>query len=308
MKLKDIFDIKIGTSLDLNALELDDNGINYVSRTKNNNGVSAKVKRISNIEPLPAGSITIPTVGNSTLDCSIQPEVFYSSQNIFYGIAKKELSLVEKLYYCECLRLNKFKYNYGRPADRTLKDIELPDTIPDWVYKIDLKKYLRKPIKLKGNPKSLLPTKTKLFKLTDLFTIVRGKGPSVREAEENAGDIPRISATSLNNGVVCYTSIKAEHEGNCLTIAADGEPGITFYQPKPFNAQHVQVLIPKFELTKNRAMYLIPLIEANKFKHNYGYALSVERLEKFAILLPEKSGDVDWEYIDKKVEELIKGE
>ena len=46
VKVKDLFDIKYGVNLELNKCELDSNGINFVSRTFSNNGVSAKVKKL----------------------------------------------------------------------------------------------------------------------------------------------------------------------------------------------------------------------------------------------------------------------
>lgn len=66
--LKDLFIIKYGVNLDLNKCEevYDENeyGVNFVSRTSINNGVSARVKRIKDIEPQEAGLITIAGGGS----------------------------------------------------------------------------------------------------------------------------------------------------------------------------------------------------------------------------------------------------
>lgn len=136
-KITDLFDIKTGTNLDLNKLKIDEKGIPFVSRTKENNGISARVKKNPNIKTLPSGSITIPTVG-SILECFIQLEEYYSSQNIFYAVSKQEISLNSKFYIITLIRANQFKYNYGRPADKTLKNITIPlpvkDDNVDWVY------------------------------------------------------------------------------------------------------------------------------------------------------------------------------
>jgi len=44
-RVKDLFNIEYGNSLELIYLEKQENGINFVSRTSKQNGVSAKVKK-----------------------------------------------------------------------------------------------------------------------------------------------------------------------------------------------------------------------------------------------------------------------
>ena len=51
---------------------------------------------------------------------------------------KIKLTLEEKLYYCCCIKQNRFRYSaFGREANRTLKDLLVPDysCIPDFVKK-----------------------------------------------------------------------------------------------------------------------------------------------------------------------------
>lgn len=302
MKLNELFDIEYGNSLELCRLirfESPD-AINFVSRSGNNNGITATVKKVDGEKIYPTGTITI-ALGGSVLASFVQPKIFYTGRDVMTCVEKKSMSLIEKLYYCECIKANKFKYNFNRQANRTLKDIELPDKVPDWVYKIDPKKYERKILNLKDNPKKLLSDNTKLFKVTDLFEIVKGKGPSLYEAQENPGDMPFITATGQNNGIACYTSLEAEHKGNCLTCACNGSIGVTFYQSVDFcGTSDINVLIPKFELTEDRALFLIPIFEAHKFKYNYGRKWNLECMKATTIALPSNDkGEVDWEYIDK---------
>lgn len=305
MKLKDIFDIKYGNRKYHNKSNLLSGKIPLASSKETNNGIHGYY----DIEPKYKQCITVPTTG-SICEASYHNYPMDADDNTLVLVSKKSLTDIEGIYYIHVIKANKFKYFYGRQVTpERLNETTIPDTIPDWVYDIDIEK-IKEDVKVKLNYKrddrSIYPENTKLFKVPDLFNIVRGKGPSLREAKEKSGDIPYITRTRLNNGVACYTSIKAEHEGNCLTIAQGGTVGSTFYQPKPFNAYGVNVLTPKFELTENRAMYLIPVFESNKFKFNFNRELNQERLEKIAILLPEKNGDVDWEYIDNLVEELRK--
>lgn len=134
VKLSELFDVKYGVNLELNKLEQDPEGINFVSRSAQNNGVSAKVKRLADVEPIEAGVLTVAG-GGSVLETFVQPEPFYSGRDLYYLRPLVAMSLPQKLYYCMCIRANKYRYNYGRQANRTLRDIMVPalSEIPDWV-------------------------------------------------------------------------------------------------------------------------------------------------------------------------------
>lgn len=134
VKLSELFDVKYGVNLELNKLEQDPEGINFVSRSAQNNGVSAKVKRLVDVEPIEAGVLTVAG-GGSVLETFVQPEPFYSGRDLYYLRPLVAMSLPQKLYYCMCIRANKYRYNYGRQANRTLREIRVPtmDEIPVWV-------------------------------------------------------------------------------------------------------------------------------------------------------------------------------
>ena len=52
MIVDDLFEVFYGTDLELNNLKKSNTGINFVSRTEKNNGVSAIVESIKNTKPL----------------------------------------------------------------------------------------------------------------------------------------------------------------------------------------------------------------------------------------------------------------
>lgn len=133
--LSELFDVNYGLNLELNKLEKDSSGINFVSRTSKNNGVSARVKLIDDISPLPAGVLTV-AAGGSVMETFVQDSPFYSGRDLYWLRPKFELTLEEKLYYCSCIRRNRHKYSYGRQANRTLKNLLVPslDSVPAWVY------------------------------------------------------------------------------------------------------------------------------------------------------------------------------
>lgn len=139
VSVKNLFDVVYGVNLELNKMVLDPKGINFVSRTSKNNGVSAKVKILENVTPVPAGMITVAG-GGSVMESFLQPEPFYSGRDLYYLNPKIDLSDQEKIYYCVCLRANKYRFNYGRQANRTLKEILIPSVneIPKWVKNLNL--------------------------------------------------------------------------------------------------------------------------------------------------------------------------
>lgn len=134
VKLSDLFDVEYGHSLELNRLQRTADGVNFVSRTANNNGVSARVALVPDLAPQEAGKLTV-ALGGSVLETFVQPKPFYTGFHIFCLTPLVEMSLEQKLYYCMCIRANKYRYNYGRQANRTLREIMVPtmDEIPDWV-------------------------------------------------------------------------------------------------------------------------------------------------------------------------------
>ena len=45
VRLDSLFEVVYGSNLEFNKLEKSEGGVNFVSRTNNNNGISGKVKR-----------------------------------------------------------------------------------------------------------------------------------------------------------------------------------------------------------------------------------------------------------------------
>jgi uncharacterized protein YfkK (UPF0435 family) len=144
--ISELFTIKYGNSLELVRLDeckkTDKNAINFVSRTEKNNGVSAIVEKIISEPPNPAHTLSVAG-GGSVLSTFYQDEEYYSGRDIYCLIPKKEFSILEMLYYAMCIRRNKYRYSYGRQANKTLKDILIPEKMPDNFKVIDMEK-LRK--------------------------------------------------------------------------------------------------------------------------------------------------------------------
>lgn len=134
-RLDSIFDVEYGTNLELNALVKDPTGINFVSRSSRNNGVSARVKPIENLSPIPGGVLSV-AAGGSVLETFVQLEPFYSGRDLLYLSPKINLSVDELLFYSVCIRANRFRYSYGRQANRTIGELSISsvESIPTWVH------------------------------------------------------------------------------------------------------------------------------------------------------------------------------
>lgn len=136
VKLKDIFSFSMGNKLDKNKMQLDSNGISFVSRGSKNNGITGRVKLLDGVLPYAPGQITV-ALGGSVLTSSLQQQLFYTSQNVAVLKPLDEMSVEELLYYCSSIKANAFRFNAcGREANRFLRDLTVPsrNSVPDWVY------------------------------------------------------------------------------------------------------------------------------------------------------------------------------
>ena len=59
-KISDLFHVYNGSKLDFGKQELDPNGISFVSRDSNNNGVVGKVALYDDMKTYKKGDITVP--------------------------------------------------------------------------------------------------------------------------------------------------------------------------------------------------------------------------------------------------------
>lgn len=308
VKVFDLFDVKYGNSLELNRLKQTFAGINFISRTSKNNGVSAIVEPLEHIEPIPEGTITV-SLGGSVLEAFLQPKPFYTGYHVFCLIPRIELTEEEKLFYCVCIAANRYRYNFGRQANKTLKDLLIPECseIPNWTNKIPVHKYEHIDKSVIENIFLEINTKDWMyFKLSDLFTIKKGKRLT-KAALIKGGNTPFISAIKENNGYREFINQEPIHSGKTITVNYNGSSvAETFYQPNPFWASDdVNVLYPKFEINPYIALFIVSLLKIEKYRFNYGRKWNIDRMEESEIRLPvNQNGDIDWNYIESYIKSL----
>jgi len=303
MKVKDIFIPHQGNGLELMHIgEVGKSDINFVARTAQNNGVVAQVDKIEDIEPFPAGYITV-ALGGSVLSSFVQLKPFYTAFHIMALEPKKEMSIQEKLFFCMCIKANAYRYNYGRQANKTLKDIELPDTVPEWVYTIPVE-----PLKTKCK-QHVYPLQKynnwREFLLGDLFTFHKGKRLTKEDMID--GQVNFIGAISENNGIRQQIDVVPMFESNCITVNYNGSVGEAFYQSASFWASDdVNVLYAKeWTLNKYIALFIATVIKANRFKFNYGRKWTLDKMKDSSIKLPvDNKGNPDWDYMENYIKAL----
>lgn len=312
VKISDLFNVNYGNSLELINLEqcksTDLHSIPFISRTEKNNGVSAFVYKMIDIDSNPAHTLSV-AVGGSVLSTFYQPMPYYTGFHVLILQPKKEMNATEMIYYAKCISSNKYKYNYGRQANKTLKDILIPERPPLGLIS-KLKSYKsRIEHKLKQQP--LITEKIELNKLvwksffiSDLFHITGSKTTPKTELEEiGKGIYPFVTTQATNNAVENFYDEYTE-EGNVLTVDS-AVIGHCSYQYFKFSASdHVEKLIPKFNMNKYIAMFLVTILNLEQYRYNYGRKASQTRIKQMSIKLPSKENKPDFEFMEKYIKTI----
>ena len=305
MRVSDIFDVRYGVDLELINCEIaDDNDpdyVNFVSRTAENNGVSARVKLIDGIEPQPAGTISC-AAGGSVLSTFLQEKPYYSGRDLFVLTPKYEMTKKEKLFWCTAIKFNAYKYNYGRQANKTLADIILPDSLPKWVDNVDINIITTNN---ESSNKKIDITNLKYFKIEDLFDVTGSSTTPLTKLEEiGRGKYPYVTTQAKNNGIAGYYDCFTE-QGNVLTVDS-AVLGYCTYQENCFSASdHVELLIPKFKMNKYIGLFFVTIINKENFRYNYGIKFNQGKIKQTKIKLPTTpDGKVDYNYIENFIKSL----
>ena len=317
--LSELFDIKYGVNLELNALEKSHTGINFVARTAKNNGVSARVKRLVYVEPVPAGTISV-ACGGSVLESFLQSEPYYSGRDLFYLTARTDMSDELKLFYCHCLRMNKFKYSYGRQANITLPSLQVPcleeaERFVNGLSVQETKRQMFQKLNL-DELKEKAPHKeerTEMIPLSSLFDLKNGVASSeVKRISYKKNDnwIPYIrpsyrQSTSIDAYVNRNMFMDDEiYPKDTLYVSTNGQGSHTFsyisvgdFVPN----SDVTVLLPKREMTLKEKLFYAMCITHNRFKFSYGRKPKGQKLAE--ILIPSA---ITQEFDNIDIDNIIK--
>lgn len=143
------------------------------------------------------------------------------------------------------------------------------------------------------------------FRLDELFDIKCGD--RLRKSDMIIGDNIFIGAIDGNNGMSARIGQSPKHNGNTITVNYDGS-GVaeSFYQELPFWASDsVNVLYPKFNMTRFNALFLTSIIKKEKFKFSYGRKWNASRMSASQILLPVAiDGNPDWQFMEDYIKQF----
>lgn len=213
------------------------------------------------------------------------------------------MTTAEKLYYCMCLRRNKFKFSYGRQANESLPSLQLPimEDIPEYVHRFSMASFkneiLNSVDKSQFDDKAELTFSGKLVPLKELFDIENGIAATQVEKSGIRKDerwIPFIrpsyrQSTSIDAYVnrIFVPQDKIFPRGT-LYVSTNGQGSHTFsyvsvaeFVPN----SDVSVLIPKRAMTMREKLAYSLFITKNRFKFSYGRKPKGEKL--MSILVPD---------------------
>lgn len=332
-KLEQLFDIVGTKSLDSNAIEFKEKGVNFVGRTFIDNGIQGKIQK-REFEPNEPFTITATVIGNYKY-VKYQKEPYYCSQNINKLTPKPIISKWnDRIAYYFVTNIQKFVSLYdNQQGGYKLNDIKQHKIqIPMLDGKIDfnfmerfiakleaqrvaelenqrdakLEAYListgLKDYTLTDSEKKVLNDYNNLefaeFNVTDIFDVNNTNNILFRDIKPNSGNIPYLCASSENNGVSsCITyNKKYIDKGNCIFIG--GKTFVVSYQKNDFysNDSHNLVLyLINEERTKLKQLYLVTCIKKSlSHKYSWGDSISKTKIKKDKISLPISNGKINF--------------
>src|SRR3989344_4170484 len=222
-------------------------------------------------------------------DCSVD-------DNCLVLIPQKKLLQEELFQIAFQIRLNKWKYRYGRqitPERLATQKISLIKS------KLSYDKLSQKFLPEKSKKIKVLENKNvKLIKVNDLCNIQKKTALPQNALEENG--TPYVTTTSKNNGISNFVNEEPNTKAKCLTVALNGSVGETFFQFDDFiTSGDNAILTLKEKYNPYLLFYIGAMIKNHKWRYNYYRKLNLSKLKKMTIPTPYKNGNIDIDYIEK---------
>lgn len=330
--LTDFFFVDYGNKFDLNKMETFSNSsIAFVSRTAQNNGISAYVEPISNVSPYPSGAITV-ALGGSIGSTFLQKQPFYTGQNVAVLTPKMPMSDVVKLFIACIIKFeSSLRFvAFGRELNKHIKrdfTISLPCAAtnkPNWQAMSDfmseilgqersIKDALVDSLKT-NNPQTYNFLSTNDwgdFRVADLFE-------NFEEGKANAGmlddgdDCLYLGAKKEDNCVMrrCARNPDLVQQGNCIVFICNGEGsvGYTNYMDREFIASTDLVMGYSRMLNKYNGLFIVTVLDRERPKYSFGRKWKTH-LRDTVIRLPRTSaGGPDWEAMERMIKSLPYGD
>ena len=144
--------------------------------------------------------------------------------------------------------------------------------------------------------------------VTDVYKSKALNKDDLQVADCLARGIRYITRTNENNGCEMIASVEGISSdyieaGNAISI---GDTTATcFYQKEPFITGDHMVIVRAEWLNEINAMYIITMLNLEKYKYSYGRAFLVDRIRETMLKLPvDKYGKPDWQFMEQYVRSL----
>lgn len=144
------------------------------------------------------------------------------------------------------------------------------------------------------------------FRIEDIFDVI--KGTRLTKADMRDGTIKFIGSSAMNNGETHRIANNEKlHPANTITVCYNGSIGETFYQDEQFWASDdINVLYPKFDMTKLMAMFICPIIKSVGQKYAFIDKWKQEDMKNETIRLPiTPTGEPDWQYMEDYMKQIM---
>lgn len=330
-KLSDerLFVIKKGKRL--TKADMIDGNIRYVGAIDGNNGITQLISNDEHIHP--ANTITVSYNG-SVAEAYYQNQKFWATDDVNVLYPQFPLNKYIAHFITTIIKKEKYRYNYGRKWDKELmknSQIKLPvdsDGNPDWNYMED---YIKKIIlklpqnarKVWNNTYDISPKDRNIISLTDRSwkskKIIDLFDEPYKATAYNAinlqpcmnfeqNSIPYITRTEENNGCKFYIKMPNEsmdvESGNAITIG-DTTATINYQNEDFICGDHIVVLRSQY-LNKYNALFIISLLNKERFRYNYGRAFNKDIIANTVLNLPmiPNSDNPDWQFMEDYIKSL----
>lgn len=124
------------------------------------------------------------------------------------------------------------------------------------------------------------------------------------------GTVPLVSNSSIDNGVMGFSSLEANNSGNSIscsdtTLGAD----TMYYQKDDFiGYQHIQHLVSKFlPFNQEIALYIISAcrVATSNAGYDYGHKFNRDAMNSTIIHLPQTNdGEIDFDFMESFIREI----
>lgn len=321
-RLKELFNIYTGRDIIISNIK--EGKYPIVTHSIEKNGIGAYTQKLDNRRLFNH---------NNTLSLADRGNFYAYTQYHDFYIGTRVKALVLKNDFCDkyilqflasSINKQEVRFSYGFNATNKTEDIKILLPVdkkgePHWDY---MSKFMQK-IEQEKLEKALsyiyslaICEARKLPKLEEkewgefwLEDIVDIKsGIDIYEKERVDGNIPYITAKSVDNGIGYFVSnTNKTLESDCISINRNGSVGYAFYHPYPaLFGNDTRKLVQKNK-NKYNSIFMTRCLINQKEKYGYGYKMGTERLKRQKLLLPiNKFGKPDYSYMKKymQIEEI----